>query len=384
MPLVIRDEQAHTLDATNTAATIAVDAGTGANRACVAVAWWRNNGGHAFNAPTYNGDALTQRVNLESGTQYRLMAWMLDGPDTGTNNLVFTPTGGTGAGAFCLLGWAFLYEVDVAAVLADLPTYLATGSNNAAGASFTTTQAVGGSSGGIGLLFAGMRDGTAARTATAGDLVGALSQTSAGAQATLAQGLWTSDGGTDTPTMTWNNDGSDFERHFALVFPSAAPAGPTITVQPTADTGLINGDATRRTTVYTGTATGTTISAFTWEVGGTPIADGGIYDIVTTGIGTGSASSTLTIERTAKVGTPFNINFDVTDANGTTASNTVTDTWYTGPTISTTSGTTDGSGEDVITCASDYPNDQIDGEYTEFSATAGGITKTVAVVFQTP
>jgi hypothetical protein len=140
-------------------------------------------------------------------------------------------------------------------------------------------------------------------------------------------------------------------------------SGPTITVQPVADVGLINGDATRRTTVYTGTATGTTISAFTWEVGGTPIADGGIYDIVTTGIGTGSASSTLTIERTAKAGTPFNINFDVTDANGTTASNTVTDTWYDGPTIPATSGTTDGSGQDTITCASDYPNDVTPGEY---------------------
>jgi hypothetical protein len=126
--------------------------------------------------------------------------------------------------------------------------------------------------------------------------------------------------------------------------------GPTITVQPTNDVGIISNG---QSTVYTGTATGTTISAFTWEVDGSPIADGGIYDIATTGIGTGSASSTLTITRTDKTGTPWDINFDVTDANGTTASNTVTDTWWTGPVL-TTFPATDGSGESTATLTCDY------------------------------
>jgi hypothetical protein len=74
---------------------------------------------------------------------------------------------------------------------------------------------------------------------------------------------------------------------------------------------------------------------------------------VTTGIGTGEASSTLTITRTDKTGTPFDINFDVTDANGTTASNTVTDTWWTGPEL-TTFPATDGDGESTATLTSDY------------------------------
>jgi hypothetical protein len=127
-------------------------------------------------------------------------------------------------------------------------------------------------------------------------------------------------------------------------------AGPTIETQPGSQVGIISNG---QSTVYTGTATGTTISAFTWEVDGTPIAGGGVYSIVTTGIGTGEASSTLTITRTDKTGTPFDINFDVTDANGTTASNTVTDTWWTGPVL-TTFPATDGDGESTATLTSDF------------------------------
>jgi hypothetical protein len=55
---------------------------------------------------------------------------------------------------------------------------------------------------------------------------------------------------------------------------------PVITVQPVADVGIISNG---QSTVYTATATGTNVDAPTWSVHGTPIADGGIYDIVTTG-----------------------------------------------------------------------------------------------------
>jgi hypothetical protein len=157
--------------------------------------------------------------------------------------------------------------------------------------------------------------------------------------------------GNVTVTSTLSATGSTNRQTLAVVaVAAAAPSAPVITVQPVADVGIISNG---QSTVYTGTATGTTISAFTWEVDGTPIADGGVYDIVTTGIGTGSASSTLTITRTDKTGTPFDINFDVTDANGTTASNTVTDTWWTGPVV-TTFPATDGSGESTATLTSDY------------------------------
>ena len=159
-------------------------------------------------------------------------------------------------------------------------------------------------------------------------------------------------------------------------------AGPTIDTQPVADVGLINGDATRRSTTYTVEASGDTFVGITWNEDGSPISDGGIYDIVTTGVGTGTLTSTLTITRTDKTGTPFDIDVDVEDAAGTTASDTVTDTWYTGPVLSKSSGTTNGSGVDTLTIVSDYPN--ADGEFTVVTATAGGVTKEVSLHYDAP
>jgi hypothetical protein len=126
--------------------------------------------------------------------------------------------------------------------------------------------------------------------------------------------------------------------------------GPTITVQPANDVGIISNG---QSTVYTTTATGTTISNLVWREDGSTIGHGGIYNIVTTGIGTGSASSTLTITRTSKTNTPWDIRASVTDANGTTETNTVTDTWWTGPVL-TTFPATDGDGESTATLTCDY------------------------------
>jgi len=131
---------------------------------------------------------------------------------------------------------------------------------------------------------------------------------------------------------------------------SIAPAGPTITGQPVADVGIISNG---QSTVYTTTATGTTISNLVWREDGSTIGHGGIYNIVTTGIGTGSVTSTLTITRTSKTNTPWDIRASVTDANGTTETNTVTDTWWTGPVV-TTFPATNGSGVSTATLTSDY------------------------------
>ena len=127
-------------------------------------------------------------------------------------------------------------------------------------------------------------------------------------------------------------------------------SGPVITVQPANDVGIISNG---QSTVYTATATGTNVQAPTWSEDASPIADGGIYDIVTTGAGTSSCSSTLTITRTVKTGTPFDIKAAFTDDNGSTDTTTVTDTWWTGPT-STTYAPTDGSGETTCTFDCDF------------------------------
>lgn len=166
---------------------------------------------------------------------------------------------------------------------------------------------------------------------------------------------------------------------------AAAPAGPTIDTQPVADTGLINGDPARRTTVYVceaSTADGGGITALDWFEDTDAISDGGIYDIVTTGLGTASATSTLTITRTVKTGTPFSMNARATDAAGGTDSDAVNDTWYTGPVLSSSSGTTDGSGVSTVGIVSDYAN--ADGEFTVVTATAGAVTKQVSIHYEAP
>lgn len=193
----------------------------------------------------------------------------------------------------------------------------------------------------------------------------------------VATGTTTNMGCSWTPSLGCAAVGAAFE-------PSAA-VGPTIDTQPQADTGLINGDPARRTTVYVceaSTADGGGITDMDWEEDGSPIVDGGIYDIVTTGIGTASATSTLTITRTVKTGTPFDIQCIPADANGSTPSDTVQDTWYTGPVISKSSGTTDENGQDTLTITSDYPN--ADGEFTAVTATAGEVTKQVSLHYEAP
>lgn len=162
----------------------------------------------------------------------------------------------------------------------------------------------------------------------------------------------------------------------------AAAGGPTITTQPVADIGLINGDLTRRTTVYTAIASGTNVLAPTWSEDGSPIADGGIYDIVTTGAGTSECTSTLTITRATKPGTPPDISANFVDDNGDTDTDTVPDTWFTGPTFGLPSGTTDVNGQVLPAPASDYPN--ADGEFTIITANDSPVTIPRALHFTAP
>lgn len=151
-------------------------------------------------------------------------------------------------------------------------------------------------------------------------------------------------------TVTWSWSGGNQRFGLVLAAFEEEVVGPTITVQPANDVGIIsNGDST----VYTATATGTNVQAPTWSVDATPISDGGIYDIVTTGAGTSSCSSTLTITRTSKTGTPFDIKANFADDNGNTDTSTVTDTWWTGPEV-TTFPPTDSNGESTATLTCDY------------------------------
>lgn len=157
-------------------------------------------------------------------------------------------------------------------------------------------------------------------------------------------------------------------------------AGPTIDTQPQADVVLINGDATRASAAYSVTATGTGTLTYQWQLEDSVGA--GTYTNIASGSGatwSGGTSATLTGTFTAKTITGRKVRCNVTDDNGTTTTNAVLLTVYTGPVLSKSSGTTNASGVDTLTITSDYPNGV--GEFTVTTATARGITKTVSQVF---
>lgn len=321
-------------------------------------------GGVAISGVTYNGVAMTA---VETGsTTYRLFA--LAAPATGANDVVVTA-----ASAEVIVAVSASYNGVDQVTPYDGVQASATGDGSP---SVTVTSATDN----LVVGMSGYGDSVGQSVQTAG-----AAQTSRGSLEENGNYLILSDEpGAASTTHSYTRNGAFYysQRIVAVNVIAAAVAGPTIDTQPVADVGLINGDPARRTTVYTATASGTNVQAPTWREDATPISDGGIYDIVTTGAGTGTCTSTLTITRTVKTGTPFDIAANFVDDNGNTDTDTVTDTWYTGPVLSKTSGTTNGSGVDTVDIVSDYPN--ADGEFTVVPATAGGVTKQVSLHYEAP
>ena len=122
---------------------------------------------------------------------------------------------------------------------------------------------------------------------------------------------------------------------------------------------------------------------YDWELEET--VGGGTYVNVPNGSGltwTGQAAATVTAVVTATTQSGKRVRCNVTDSNGTTTTNAVLLTIYTGPVLSKTTGTTNGSGVDTLTITSDYPN--ANGEFTVVTATADGVTKTVSLHYDAP
>lgn len=141
------------------------------------------------------------------------------------------------------------------------------------------------------------------------------------------------------------------------------PAGPTITDQPDDVTVLLSdGD----TASFTVAATGTGTLAYQWEVD-----DGGGYDPVV-----GATAATLNLTGLSVVG-QFLYRCVVTDDNGSTTSTAATLTVAEGDVVTPTSDTTDGSGVATTAFTSDVT--AAAGVFVPVRATAGGITKTVAL-----
>lgn len=154
---------------------------------------------------------------------------------------------------------------------------------------------------------------------------------------------------------------------FATLAPLAV--GPTITTQPTAATAVVDPS---KAAAFTVAATGVGLDAdsVVWEVDGSPVSDGGIYDIVTTPSGDGtSVTSVLTVTPTTSTGTPFDVQASVTDDNGTVDSDLVALTVKNGVEASATIGPSNASGAASGATSSDYVNPN--GEFTEVEYSSG-------------
>jgi len=156
---------------------------------------------------------------------------------------------------------------------------------------------------------------------------------------------------TETVTATWTQSDTNGIKRMYLVNTTPLAAGPTITVQPVADTVILSNETTASFSV---TATGTGSLSYDWE-----LEDGvgsGVYANLANGNGatwTGQTAASCSATLTAKTLTGRRVRCNVTDDNGTTTTNAVALTIWDGPQV-TTFPATDGDGESTATLTSDY------------------------------
>jgi hypothetical protein len=166
-----------------------------------------------------------------------------------------------------------------------------------------------------------------------------------------------------TGSASWGMAGTSVE---------GSVSGPTIDTQPTAQTSTINnGTAAATFTVAATTSGGAMTQQWQFEdsVGAgtyTNITNGGIYS--------GATTTTLVITPTTKTGiTGRRVRCNVTDSNGTTTTNAVALTVYTGfQFTSSTSAVTNGSGVATVTWTDDRPGSALgNGGFVKHIATSG-------------
>lgn len=132
----------------------------------------------------------------------------------------------------------------------------------------------------------------------------------------------------------------------------AAPAGPTITTQPTAQTAYTGGDNVVEFPVVATTSGGTLV--YDWEL--ETSVGGGVYANLANGSGvtwTGQTAATATATCTATTLSGRRVRCNVSDDNGTVTTNAVALTILEGPIVDPTSGSTDGSGVETTSLTSD-------------------------------
>lgn len=315
--------------------TVSLTLGSGVNRKLVvAIA---SETSIALNALTYDGTTLLANlVRDEVNALARSRLYYYDIPDAkgaGSYNVVATFASSTSQ--YTMYCWQ-LQNAATGAPEAN------TGANNATGNSISTSLTASASADVIGLF----------TTSETGSPVWSSPMTlrQAGGEAnyrSLAADT-TASGGSVTIAVT--GDSSGVARSI-VALSVAAILGPTITVQPVADTVILTNETTATFSV---TATGTGSLTYDWEL--ETSVGGGSYSNLADGNGatwTGQAASSCTATLTAKTLSGRRVRCNVTDDNGTTTTDAVALTIFDGPQV-TTFPATNASGVSTATLTCDY------------------------------
>jgi len=319
-------------------ATLAIAAGT--NRK-VAVSDVRE-AVRTYSSVTFNGNAMTigpaEAHSGQSGLDATM--WWYDVPDAlPADDYTVSITMSSGAAESHAVAWA-IEGVATGAPEATIAQEAATG---VAAVSGTMTC----SDGAVVVATALSSSGTPTFTWSGGT----VTEVFEGVNANFADGA--ADGvvsGSGSKTVTATESSATGRKN--LVAMSFAPqSGPTITVQPVADTVILSNETSASFSV---TATGTGTLLYDWE-----LEDGvgsGVYANLANGSGatwTGQASASCSATLTAKTLTGRRVRCNVTDDNGTTTTNAVALTIWDGPQV-TTFPATNGSGVSTATLTCDY------------------------------
>lgn len=313
----------------------------GTSRKLVVVAANETTGAATIDSATFDGTSITS-FSSRTAASMRVRWFYYDIPDAkadGTYAIAVTLS--SDAGALCVAAWITASNT-VGEPRID-NTDLANGAANGTG----DIAAVSGDA-----LLTAYFDPTSANTASA---------TSAELTLTNSNNISTSGfrahkydvigDATETVTVTWTPSTSTGEKTFGLVNTTPLPSGPTITVQPVADTVILTNETTATFSV---TATGTGGLTYDWELESG--VGSGTYANLADGNGatwTGQAASSCTATLTAKTLSGRRVRCNVTDSNGTTTSTAVALTIFDGPQV-TTFPPTNGSGVSTATLTCDY------------------------------
>lgn len=359
----IRSSTDASFNAAGDAVTFSFDAGTDTDRFLLISVSWDGASAHTLGdtAVTFNGVALTPLGATTSQVNARKRTYGMAAPATGSHTVSVDPSTGLGT-EDAIIEVECFSGVDQTTPYDGYTVANATDGSNPYESVLTVPSATGdlvtvSHMARAASVTGGTVTGFTERLDNVVGNIGAVSGDQAGAASVVTSVAWAGVFSIDYIAHGFNLN-------------AAAPAGPTIDTQPTAQTSRLNGEDAGSGVSFVVEATASAGSlTYQWQeedsVGAgtyTNLANGGIYSGVTT--------ATLVVTPTTEDENGLRYRCNVTDSNDTTTTDAVALTTLTGPVLTVYSGTTNASGVLTTTMTSDDAL-TTDGEVLCIEATVG-------------